>query len=140
MEGFRKMNLLDKPIPDERKRLLDGFFGALYTVAGEGYVYINDMRYDFSRWSMPLIYDFGLSSQYMYHAGLIWQDYIHPDDKEIYKEAVDAALNGSGELRPIHYRARRPDGSYVLLATRCFVVCDSEGDPEYFGGIIIPKT
>ena len=140
MEGFRKLESLDTPIPDERRRLLDSLFGALYTVAGEGYVYINDMRYDFSRWSLSLIYDFGLKSQYMYHAGLIWQDYIHPDDKEVYKEAVDAALNGNAELRPIHYRARRTDGSYVLLATRCFVLSDKDGEPEYFGGIIIPKA
>lgn len=139
LEGFRKMNSLDTPIPDERRRLLDSLFGALYTVVGEGYVYINDMRYDFSRWSLSLIYDFGLKSQYMYHADRIWQDYIHPDDKEIYKEAVDAALNGNAELRSIHYRARRTDGIYVLLTTRCFVMCDKDGEPEYFGGIIIPK-
>ncbi|MCR5118673.1 MAG: diguanylate cyclase [Lachnospiraceae bacterium] len=139
MEGFRKMDAIEEPIPDERKRLLDGLFGALYTVAGEGYVYLNDMRYDFSRWSLPLICDFDMKSQYMYHAGKIWQEYIHPDDLKAYTEAVEAVFNGSAEIRPIYYRARRRDGSYMLLTTRGFVLSDEKGDPEYFGGIIIPQ-
>ncbi len=139
LEGFRKMDAIEEPIPDERKRLLDGLFGALYTVAGEGYVYLNDMRYDFSRWSLPLICDFDMKSQYMYHAGKIWQEYIHPDDLKAYTEAIEAVFNGSAEIRPIYYRARRRDGSYMLLTTRGFVLSDEKGDPEYFGGIIIPQ-
>ncbi len=139
MEGFRKMDAIEEPIPDERKRLLDGLLGALYTVAGEGYVYLNDMRYDFSRWSLPLICDFDMKSQYMYHAGKIWQEYIHPDDLKAYTEAIEAVFSGRAEIRPIYYRARRRDGSYMLLATRGFVLSDENGDPEYFGGIMIPQ-
>ena len=45
-------------------------------------------------------------------------------------------LNENGELAPISYRARRKDGSYVLLNTRGFVLTDINGDPEYFGGIM----
>lgn len=137
--GFADMNTIDTPIPDERKRLLDGLFGAMYTVAGEGYVYLNDMKYDFSRWSLQLIDDFGMESEYMYHADKIWQEYIHPDDMSVYKEAVDAVLTGDAKLRPIVYRARKKDGSYVMLTTRGFVLSDSDGNPEYFGGIIIEK-
>lgn len=129
----------DKKIPPERKRRLDGLFGALFTVAGEGYVYLNDMLYDYSRWSMSLTDDFGLESEYMYHADKIWQTSIHPDDLKVYEEAVDAVLCGNGELQPITYRARKADGTYVMLATRGFVLSDKEGNPEYFGGIIIPK-
>lgn len=138
LEGYRKMDVLDEMIPDERRRLLDGMFGALYTIAGEGYVYINDMRYDFSRWSVSLIEDFGLESTYMYHAGKIWDEYVHPDDLAVYREAIEAVFGGSAETRAIHYRARRRDGSYVALHTRCFILSDANGEPEYFGGIIIP--
>ena len=138
VEGFRKMEGMDEPISDERKRLLDGMFGALLTVAGEGYVYLNDMKYDYSRWALSLIDDFGLKSEYMYHADNIWLDYIHPDDVEVYKEAVEAVLCGNAEMRPLCYRARKTDGTYALLSTRGFVLSDREGNPEYFGGIIIP--
>lgn len=138
-EGFINMEKSEEPIPDDRKRLLDGFFGAMYTIAGEGYVYLNDMKYDFSRWSLPLIDDFGLESEYMYHADKIWQEYIHPDDMAVYKEAVDAVLSGSAEVRPILYRARKKDGTYALLSTRGFILSDKDGNPDYFGGIIIRK-
>lgn len=138
VEYFRNMDSMDTPIPDERRRLLNALFGAFFTVAGGGYIYLNDMRYDFSRWTLSLVDDFGLESEYMYHAEKIWQDYIHPDDLEVYKDAVDAVLCGNAEIKPIKYRARRKDGTYVLLSTRGFVLSDKDGNPEYFGGIIIP--
>jgi diguanylate cyclase (GGDEF)-like protein len=137
IEGFENMDRIESPIPDERKRLLDGMFGALYTVAGEGYVFLNDMRHDFSRWSLSLIDDFDLESEYMYHADRIWQNYIHPEDLEIYRKAVDAAICGNAKITPICYRARLANGTYIKLATRAFILSDSDGKPEYFGGIII---
>ncbi len=119
--------------------MLDGMFGALLTIAGDGYVYLNDMKYDYSRWALSLIDDFGLQSEYMYHADSIWLEYIHPDDIKVYKEAVEAVLRGNAEVRPICYRARKTNGKYILLSTRGFVLSDKEGNPEYFGGIIIPQ-
>ncbi len=139
IESLKKMEGIKESIPDERRRLLDGMFGALLTVAGDGYIYLNDMRYDYSRWSLSLVDDFGLESEYMYHAGKIWQEYVHPDDIKVYEDAVDAALSETATLRSIFYRARKTDGTYVLLTTRCFVLSDSNGNPEYFGGIMIQK-
>ncbi len=135
-DRFKNMKKIETPITDERRRLLDGLFGAMYTIAGEGYVYLNDMKYDFSRWSLPLIDDFGIESEYMYHADKIWENYIHPDDMRAYKDAVDAVLCGNAELRPIVYRARKKDGTYTTLSTRGFVLSDKDGNPEYFGGIM----
>ena len=126
-------------IPDERKRKLDSLFGALYTVAGDGYVFLTDLKYDFSRWSLSLINDFGLPSEYMYHVEKIWEYIIHPDDVGRYLEVVDAVLQGNAVLYSISYRARRADGSYITLKPRGFVLNDSNGEPEYFGGIIIPQ-
>ena len=139
MEDFRKMDKIKKAIPDERKRLLDAFFGAMCTMSNGGYVYLNDMRYDFSRWSLALVNDFNLDSEYMYHADSIWQNYVHPDDVETYRNAVDAVLCNNDDVQQIWYRAKKADGTYVLLTTRGFVLVDSEGKPEYFGGIIIPE-
>ena len=135
IHNFEKIS---ETISPERKRLLDGLFGALYTVAGGGYVYLNDLRYDYSRWSLPLVDDFKMESQYMYHAGDLWQKHIHPEDLEIYRHAVDSAVTGHGEVLPIKYRARKADGTYGVYTTRGFILTDNNGGPEYFGGIIIP--
>ena len=130
---------INKVIPDERKRKLDSMFGALLTVAGDGYIFLTDLKYDFSRWSLPLINDFGLPSEYMYHVEKIWKHNIHPSDMSRYLEVVDAVLQGNSVLYSISYRARRADGTYVTLKPRGFVMNDSNGSPEYFGGIIIQK-
>ena len=126
-------------IPNERKRELDKLFGALYTVAGEGYVFLSDLKYSFSRWSLSLINDFGLESEYMYHVEKAWEKCIHPDDIDRYLEVVEAVLHGNSVLYSISYRARKTDGTYVILKPRGFVLNDSNGEPEYFGGIIIPQ-
>ena len=128
---------VDIPIPDGRKRKLDAMFGALLTIAGGGYVFLNDLRYDYSRWSSELADDYGFESEYMYHVGQIWQEYVHPDDLTKYNEIVDSIISGTGDPKDLKYRARRPDGSYVVLQPRAFVLCDDDGHPEYYGGIII---
>ena len=129
----------ETPVPDERRRKLDSLFGAFLTIAGEGYVYLNDLRYDFSRWSFSLVDDFALESEYMYHAGKIWQEYVHPDDLAQYREVVDAVISGTSDMRYLRYRVRRPDGAYIVVQPRAFVMSDANGDPEYFGGIIVPQ-
>ncbi|MBR5965995.1 MAG: diguanylate cyclase [Treponema sp.] len=138
-EGGKKFNGSESPITEERKRKLDSLFGALYTIAGGGYVFLNDMRYDYSRWSLPLVNDFGIKSEYMYHADKVWDNYIHPDDEKKYKEVVAAALHENSEFIPMCYRARKTDGTYVPLTTRAFILNDADGNPDYFGGIIVPQ-
>ena len=75
----------------------------------------------------------------MYHADTVWNNYIHPDDMEVYQDAVDAALRGEAELKKIFYRARKRDGTYAIITTRVFVLNDSDGNPEYFGGIMLQQ-
>ena len=130
---------MEVPIPDGRKRKLDAMFDAMLTVSGGGYIFLNDLRYDYSRWSALLADDYGFESEYMYHAGKTWQKYVHPDDLTKYKEIVDSLISGKGDPKDFKYRARRPDGSYVVLQPRAFVLCDNEGNPEYYGGIIIEQ-
>ena len=136
---LRNATEIEIPIPEERRRKLDGMFGALFTMAGDGYVFLNDLRYDYSRWALSLINDFGMPSEYMYHAGKIWQQCVHPDDLAKYQEVVDAVVTGKSEMKYLCYRAKRLDGTYVVMQPRAFVLSDDEGNPEYFGGIIVPQ-
>jgi diguanylate cyclase (GGDEF)-like protein len=137
--NFSNATKLEIPVPDERKRRLDSLFDAFFTMAGDGYVFLNDLKYDYSRWSFSLVHDFGIESEYMYHAGKIWQDYIHPEDIEDYKQVVEAVVAGNEDPEPLLYRARRHDDKFVEIKTKAFVLNDSDGNPEYFGGIMIPQ-
>lgn len=62
---------------------------------------------------------------------------VHPDDAEACSKAVNEVLNKEGKVSHFYYRAKKADGTYVLLTTRGFVLFDKDGKPEYFGGIII---
>lgn len=137
--NLRNANAMEIPISDERKRKLDSLFGAFFTIAGDGYVYLNDLRYDYSRWSLPFVDDFGIESEYMYHAGKIWQEHVHPDDLAAYKEVIDGVIQGTSDMMYLHYRARKADGTYVYISPRAFILNDGNGNPEYFGGILIPQ-
>lgn len=138
-EGDKKIFGVEKSISEVRKRMLNNLFGSLYTVAGGGYVFLNDIRSDYSRCSLPFLDDFGIESEYLYHAEQVWQKNIHPDDVKVYREAIDKLLKGDADGLPISYRAKKADGSYVLLSSRTFVLTDGEGKPDFFGGIIIPQ-
>lgn len=140
IEDVKKLKDIKTPITDTRKRQLDQLFGALCTISDGGYVFLSDMRYDFSRWSLSLVNDFGLDSEYMYHADNVWRKFIHPDDVDACRKAAEAVLCDDAEVQSFYYRARKTDGTYVILSTRGFVLNDSKGRPEYFGGIIVPDN
>ena len=139
MEEIRKHEIIDQKIPDERIRKLDRLYGALHTVAGGGYIFLTDLKYDFSRWSLSAIDDFGLPTDYMYNVADVWKKYIHPEDVDKYVEAAASVLEGTPVLYSITYRAKKADGTYITLKPRGFILNDSKGIPEYFGGIMIPQ-
>lgn len=126
-------------MPDDRIRKLERLYGVLHTMAGDGYIFLTDLKFNFSRWSLTAINDFDLPSEYMYSVEEIWKTRIHPEDLSRYEEAVDSIMHGTPVLYPINYRARKVDGTYVILKPRGFILNDSNGVPEYFGGIMIPQ-
>ena len=75
----------------------------------------------------------------MYNVEDIWKDYVHPEDIDKYLEAVNSIFEGMPVLYSITYRAKKADGTYITLKPRGFILNDSKGIPEYFGGIMIPQ-
>lgn len=138
-EIIQKTAVKNNPITKERKRILDGLFESYLTIAGDGYVFLNDMKHDFSRWAISLVDDFGLKSEYMYAADKIWEKFIHPDDLPEFRNVMKKILVDHFEVNPVSYRVRKPDGTYILVTFRGFVITDINNTPDYFGGIIVPK-
>lgn len=124
------------PIPEEKKRKLDSLFDAFSIVAEGTYVYLCAMEYDYSRWSQSAVDAFGLPDEYMYGAGDIWEEHIHPEDRESYHNSIDAIFSGSDSGHDMQYRARRRDGEYDVCTCKGIVLRNEDGSPEYFGGAI----
>ena len=128
MEEFR--------IPHERRRRLNAMFEAFEMVSEGTHVYLCDMRYDYSRWSETAVEIFGLPGTYMLNAGRIWQECIHPEDREQYRLDVEAIFSGRSSDHDMQYRVRKASGEYTVIACRGCVLFDVDGKPEYFCGTL----
>ena len=62
-----KANL--RVISEDRRIMLDALYKSFEVVSDGTYVFLCDMKYDFSRWSKNAVDTFGLPSEYMYGAG-----------------------------------------------------------------------
>ena len=123
-------------IPEDRKKLLDRLFEAFSIVAEGKYVYLCDMRYDYSRWSKTAVDSFGLPSEYMYAAGDVWEQHIHEEDRKTYHDGIAEIFSGNSAGHDMQYRARRINGEFSVCTCRGIVLMDKNGEPEYFGGAI----
>ena len=126
----------DQKITAKAKNELDSLFESYSLIAENTYVFLCDMKYDYSRWSKELVDTFGLPSEYMYSAGWIWEEHIHPEDRRAYREGVEAVFNGKQSGHDMQYRVLRPDGGCDLVTCRGIVIKDGDGRPQYFGGAI----
>ncbi len=125
-----------KMITDDRRKMLDSLYKS-YDVVSEGtYVFLCDMKYDLSRWSKIAVDKYGLPSEYMYGAGDIWENCIHPDDRQAYHKGIEEIFMGNSAGHDMQYRARRRDGEYDVCTCRGIVIRDLLGEPDYFVGTI----
>ena len=125
-----------RTIDEERRKKVDLLFKAFDVVAEGTYLYLCDMKYDFSKWSKSAVDTFGLPSEYMYGAGDIWENHIHPEDRAAYHKGIDDIFSGIASGHDMQYRARRADGGYDVCTCRGIVIRDVSGEPDYFVGTI----
>ncbi|MBQ7676643.1 MAG: EAL domain-containing protein, partial [Lachnospiraceae bacterium] len=127
---------MGRSITAKRKQQLDDLFEAFNLIADGTYVYLCDMKYDYSRWSKTAVDTFGLPDEYMYAAGDIWEEHIHEDDRDSYHRSIEAIFSGADSGHDMQYRAKKSDGQYEVCTCRGVVIRDSKGAPSYFAGAI----
>ena len=123
-------------ISEERRVMLDSLYKAFEVVSEGTYVYLCDMKYDYSRWSRSAVDRYGLPSEYMYGAGDIWENHIHPEDRAAYHKGIDDIFTGNAAAHDMQYRAQRVTGEYDVCTCQGTVVRDPFGEPDYFVGTI----
>lgn len=120
----------------DKNKKLDSIFDAVSVFAEGAYVYVCDMTTNISRWTKTAVEYFGLPSEYMLEAGLIWAEHIHPDDREKYNKSINNVFAGISQSHNMLYRARAADGSYCSCTCKGAVIRDENDKPRYFCGII----
>ena len=86
-------------------------------------------------WSDETFRIFGLSPGGVEPSYELFLDFVHSDDREALKEAVEASLNQKSPYN-VECRIIRKDGSIRVSNARGEVRCDEEGKPEVMHGFI----
>lgn len=121
---------------EEELNKLNSLYEAISVVAEGAYVYLCDMKTNMSRWSKAAVDFFDMPSEYMYDAGIIWEQKIHPDDREVYNKSISDIFSGNAANHDMQYRVLAADSTYTVCTCRGVVIRDDNGNPEYFGGVI----
>lgn len=111
-------------------------FDALSMTMRNRYLYVCNMRTNMSRWSANVVKDFNLPGEYMYDAGNIWINYIHPDDRQLYLDDIGAVFNGKSLYHSCKYRAKDANGYYVMCACNGYRLKGKGDEPDLFVGTI----
>lgn len=111
-------------------------FDALSMTMRNRYLYVCNMRTNLSRWSSNIVKDFNLPDEYMYDAGNIWLNCIHPDDRQLYLDDIGAVFNGKSLFHSCQYRAKDANGYYVMCACHGYRLKGVGDEPDLFVGTI----
>lgn len=124
-------NHIDKSGLDSR------IFDAFSQTSINRYAYICNMETNVSRWSVQAVKDFDLPYEYMYDAGKIWEEHIHPDDCKEYEEDIEAVFSGKKECHDLTYRIRLKNGKYIKCRCEGYVLRGRTAkEPNLFVGIL----
>ena len=121
----------------KHRRILDDLFNA-FTILGRGnYVTIHDLKDKVTRFSPAAVELFGLAGEYISSDVMDWSNYIHPEDKFIYKRTMQGLLSGEVKGYDTTYRTRLKDGTYAVMRYIGSTIFDSDDKPEIIGGVVI---
>lgn len=93
---------------------------------------VNDQTY----WSAPTCKLLGLSDDGPLTAPHLWNQLLHPDDRERSERALEAHLK-TGEPYAVEYRLRVRDGEYRWFRSRGVAIRDESGRPIRMSGTLV---
>ena len=121
----------------QHRKILDDLFDA-FTILGRGsYVSLYDVKGNMTRYSPAAVELFGLTGEYIPSGDLNWANYVHPEDRFRYSQAMKSLLDGNSASYDLTYRTRLKDGSYATLRYIGATIFDADGKPELIGGIMV---
>lgn len=117
--------------------LTDRTFTAFANTTDRSYHYLCNMTTLVSRWSSSAVKYFDLPGEYMFNADKIWESYIHPQDRKMFRENIDAVFSGRIPVHELEYRVRNHMGEYVICTCRGIILKGNDTEPDLFAGTII---
>ena len=137
-EGWHKARKAEgeQHVLDDNYGLESRVFEALSKTLSNRYIYACNMRTNISRWSLNAVKEFDLPAEYMFDAGHIWLERVHPDDRAAYLRDIEAVLSGRKKYHNMQYRALNNKGFYVMCSCDGYVLKGEGEAPDIFVGTI----
>lgn len=117
-------------------KLNNSLFDAFAHASDKIYIYVTDMKTSLTRWSQSAVEFFALPGEYITDTTKVWLEKIHPDDRDIFSNDIQAVLNGTSRQHNCQYRAKNRYGEYSWVECRGSVLNDEDGNPDIFAGIM----
>lgn len=111
-------------------------FMAFAETSEKRYIYLCNLETDLSRWSKKAVDYFGLPGEYMFNAAAVWEEHIHPDDRHIFREDIEAVFSGQKRYHDCDYRVKNKDGEYVMVTCQGVILKGENGRPDLFAGTL----
>ena len=118
---------------------INRIFDTFAVTSRSRYVYVYDLTKNISRWSANAVDYFGLTGEYIYNAASVWENRIHPDDRDKFTEYVSQVYAGKKVEPTFEYRAKNKNGEYVVCSCRGVVIKDYAGRPVFYACSMINK-
>ena len=121
----------------DKTGLTDRIFEAFAMTDDRNCLYLCNLKTNVTRVSRSFITNFDLPGQYINDAFMIWEEFIHPEDRERYHNDMEDIFNGREKFHNIKYKAKNKNGVYVNCTSRGTVLHGEGTDPDLFAGILI---
>lgn len=112
-------------------------FEAYSNASENSYLFLANLDTDVSRWSKNAVDYFNLPGEYILDVSTIWEELIHPDDIDVYREKYEAVITGKTEWQDFEYRIRNGYGNYIVCTCNCTVLKGNGEKPDLFAGVIV---
>lgn len=117
--------------------LTDRIFEALAMADDRNCLYLCNMNTNVTRVSKSFVRNFKLPGQYVNDIFMLWEENVHPNDREKYRSKIEDIFSGREEMYNISYTAKNKDGIYVKCISKGKVLHGEGTASDLFAGVMI---
>lgn len=110
----------------------DEVFNAFSDITKNEYLYVLDIKNNFSRWSKSAVDDFGLPGEYLEDTLNIWTEYIDENYRAEYLSRIFSVFNGNAGQIDLVYKVKTKTGNKFILSSNGRLLKDKNGKNRYF--------
>lgn len=120
--------------------LTDRIFDAFASTDPNRFLFVTNMSTNVTRWSHSAVAYFGLGSEFVPDCISRWLERVHPDDRDVFFEDINAVFTGRQQHHELEYRLLNGSGDYVTCACSGTMLRGKNGEADLFAGTMFVRS